>query len=83
MGENDIGRAMAESAAAGTAIDVQDAMVLIGWLHQRIVALEGLLAEIPPPAPDRPSRMHGFACIPRRQSAISAALTDIYPRNTP
>ena len=65
----------ANSAAQATALTVQDAFVLIGWLSDRVAYLENQFnIGSGDPIPELPSQMHGFACYPKRERAVKDAL---------
>lgn len=70
-----LAQAMANSAAESTGIRVQDCFVLIGWLAERVEYLENFVATYEHfGVPEMPSAMRGFACLPRRDEAVRAAL---------
>jgi len=76
MGFDDtgLGQAMANSSYEASGLRADDAIVLIGWLSERLRACEELLAVQSDYAPILPSRIHGFACIPKRSEAVADAM---------
>lgn len=68
---------MAYGAAQDNAIDVQDCLVIIGWLAERVARLELSPGLSHDPLPELPSAMQGFACLPRRSDAVKAAIAKL------
>ena len=64
----------AASDARAAQLSTQDCLVLIGWLSDRVAQLEALTQEYRIPMPRLPSAMSGFACLPKRDEAVSSAL---------
>lgn len=62
-------------------LSLQDAMVLIGWLSQRVHWLEAASGTVPPPLPPMPSTFNGFACVPKREQLVRDARHSIFGGN--
>jgi hypothetical protein len=73
MGTAPTAAEIAWSMAGDTDVKVQDCMVLIGYLAERVQHLEMGL-DAPLQDMSLPSEMTGFACIPRRDEAVRRAL---------
>lgn len=79
MDSANLGPAMAESAARATALSVDDALVLIGWLASNIRAIHG--DDALQALPELPSQMQGFGCIQHRSDAVKVAMRKIIQGN--
>ena len=64
----------AYSMAQDHATQLQDAMILIGWLCERVADLEEQVGIAPEERPTLASQINGFGCIPNRDKAVQEAM---------
>jgi len=68
----------AYSMAQDHATQLQDAMILIGWLCGRVIDLEEQVGIAPDPRPTLASQINGFGCIPNREKAVAEAMAKAF-----
>lgn len=64
----------AYSMAQDHATQLQDAMILIGWLCERVSELEDQVGVLHENRPTLASQIKGFGCIPNRDKAVQEAM---------